>query len=322
MEHNMQDSGTSDPVFSHEPVMLGEVVDSLVIRGEGIYLDGTAGGAGHSSAIAERLTSGRLIALDRDGDAVKTATARLSVYGERATVVRANFADMTSVCRELGINGLDGVLLDLGVSSYQLDNPERGFSYIADAPLDMRMDRDSGLDARRVVNEYSAAELTRILYEYGEEKFAPRISAAIVAARSEKPIDTTGELTAVIRRALPDGGRSQNHHPAMRTFQAIRIEVNGELALIPAALRDAVSLLKPGGRIAVITFHSLEDRAVKETFAQLAQGCICPRDFPVCVCGHRPQIKPITKKPMLPGADELARNPRSHSAKLRVAEKL
>jgi len=308
--------------FAHYPVMLDEVIAGLAVKPDGIYIDGTAGGAGHSSAIASRLTGkGKLIAIDRDNDAVEVATKRLSVFGEHATVVHANYSEMKKVCEELGIDKIDGFLLDLGVSSYQLDNPERGFSYLADAPLSMRMNEEDILDARAVVNGYSRDELCRILWAYGEEKFARKIADAICREREKKPIETTLELVEVIRSALPDGGRSQKHHFAMRTFQAIRIEVNKEIEIIPGALKDAVELLKPGGRGAVITFHSIEDRAVKEAFADMAAGCICPRSLPVCVCGRTPEIKLITRKPQLPSEKELAENGRSHSAKLRVIEK-
>ena len=302
--------------------MLDEVIEVLDIKPGGIYVDGTAGGAGHSSAIAERLTTGRLIALDRDSDAVKVASGRLSRFGDRATVVHSNFADFASVLDDMGIEKIDGILLDLGVSSYQLDNAERGFSYVADAPLDMRMDRTSELDAARVVNGYDRDDIVRILRDYGEEKYASRIADRICLEREERPIKTTGELVEIIRAALPDGGRSQNHHPAMRTFQAIRIEVNGELEIIPKTIKCACDRLKTGGVAAIITFHSLEDRLVKETYAELAQGCICPRDFPVCVCGRKPRVELVSRKPIVPGNEELKRNSRSHSAKLRAFRKL
>lgn len=309
--------------FSHEPVLLDEVIDSLAIKPDGIYIDGTAGGGGHSSAIASRLTAGRLIAIDRDPEAIAAAGARLAPFGERAKVVRANFSEMSRVCADEGIDAVDGILLDLGVSSHQLDTPERGFSYISDAPLDMRMDQNAPLSAADVVNGYPREKLERIIYEYGEEKFASRIASKICEARAAAPIKTTGELVALIRAAMPAAAvRSAEHHPAMRTFQAIRIEVNGELEIIEPTVRSAVSLLAPHGRLAVITFHSLEDRRVKQTYAQLARGCICPPDFPVCVCGHKPEIRTVTKKPITATAGELKINPRSHSAKLRVAEKL
>lgn len=315
-------TGGELPQFSHKPVLLEEVLASLSLRGDGVFLDGTVGGAGHSSAIASKLTTGKLIALDRDDTAVAVATERLSRFGDRAEVVKSNFADMADVCKNKGIESLDGILLDLGVSSHQLDTPERGFSYMHDAPLDMRMDRTAPLDAAYVVNNYEKAELVRVIREYGEEKFASRIADRICARREESPIETTLELVDIIKSAFPDGGRYLKHHPAMRTFQAIRIEVNAEIPIIGKTIEDAVELLAPGGRLAIITFHSLEDRAVKETFAKLAQGCTCPRDFPVCVCGNKPKIKIISKKPIVSTAEELKDNPRAHSAKLRVAEKL
>jgi len=310
------------PQFSHKPVLLEEVLDALSLRGDGMFLDGTVGGAGHSSAIASKLTTGKLIALDRDDTAIAVARERLSRFGDRAEVVKSNFVDMAKVCKDKGIEGLDGILLDLGVSSHQLDTPERGFSYMHDAPLDMRMDRTAPIDAAYVVNNYDRQDLIRIIRDYGEEKLAVRIADKICRRREERPIERTGELVDIIRSAYPDGGRSIKHHPAMRTFQAIRIEVNGELEIIGRTVKDAVSLLAPGGRLAIITFHSLEDRAVKEAFAELAQGCTCPRDFPICVCGKKPQIRIVSKKPITSTAEELRDNPRAHSAKLRVAEKI
>lgn len=315
-------AGGDLPKFSHKPVLLEEVLDALSLHEDGMFLDGTVGGAGHSSAIASKLTTGKLIALDRDDTAVAVATERLSRFGDRAEVVKSNFADMAQVCKNKGIETLDGILLDLGVSSHQLDTPERGFSYMYDAPLDMRMDRTAPLDAAYVVNNYERSELIRIIRDYGEEKFAARIADRICARREEKAIERTGELVEIIKSAFPDGGKYLKHHPAMRTFQAIRIEVNGELKIIRDTVRDAVELLAPGGRLAIITFHSLEDRAVKEAFAELAQGCTCPRDFPVCVCGNKPKIKIVTKKPITSSDEELKENPRAHSAKLRVAEKI
>lgn len=315
-------TGVELPQFSHKPVLLEEVLDALSLRGDGMFLDGTVGGAGHSSAIASKLTTGKLIALDRDDTAIAVATERLSRFGDRAEVVKSNFADMAKVCNDKGIEALDGILLDLGVSSHQLDTPERGFSYVHDAPLDMRMDRTAPIDAAYVVNNYERQDLIRIIRDYGEEKLAVRIADRICKRREEKPIERTGELVDIIRSAYPDGGRSMKHHPAMRTFQAIRIEVNGELEIIGRTVKDAVNLLAPGGRLAIITFHSLEDRAVKEAFAELAQGCTCPRDFPICVCGKKPQIKIVSKKPIVSSPEELKDNPRAHSAKLRVAEKI
>ena len=302
--------------------MLDECIDGLSIKSDGIYVDGTAGGGGHSFEIAKRLDGGLLIAIDQDDAAIAAAGARLAPLGKRARVVKSNFCKIKSVCEELGIENIDGLLLDLGVSSHQLDTPERGFSYMHDAPLDMRMDRTAPLDAAYVVNNYERSELIRIIRDYGEDKFAGKIAEKICKRREERPIERTGELVEIIKSAFPDGGRYLKHHPAMRTFQAIRIEVNGELEIIAKAVRDAVSLLAPGGRLAIITFHSLEDRAVKEAFAQLAQGCTCPRDFPVCVCGNKPKIKIVSKKPIVSSPEELKENPRAHSAKLRVAEKL
>lgn len=309
--------------FSHTPVLLWECIEGLSIRPDGIYVDGTVGGAGHSSQIAARLTDGgRLIALDQDAAAIQTATERLSVFADRVTVVRSNFRELESVCRSLGVEKLDGVLLDIGVSSYQLSEAERGFAYQMDAPLDMRMDQRNPLTAYRIVNEYSEDALRRILFEYGEERFSGRIAAAILKAREQAPIRTTGELVRIVKSAIPAAARDGGHHPAKRTFQALRIEVNSELDVLEPAIRSAVRLLKPGGRVAVITFHSLEDRIVKQCFASLSSGCTCPKDFPVCVCGKRPQLRVITKKPILPSQAELEENPRSRSAKLRVAEKI
>lgn len=297
-------------------------MDALNIRPDGIYVDGTAGGGGHSAGIASRLTTGRLIAIDQDEAAVRAASERLAPFGARAAVVRNNFCRLAEVCAGLGIERIDGVLLDLGVSSYQLDTPERGFSYMADAPLDMRMDGRGERTAYDVVNTYSEADLRRILFSYGEERFAGRIAARIVSARAAHPIETTGELSELIKAAIPAAAREGGHHPAKRSFQAIRIEVNGELDVIRPALEAATDLLNPGGRMAVITFHSLEDRIVKDTFAELARGCICPPDLPVCVCGRKPRVRPVSRKPILPSAEELEDNPRARSAKLRVAEKL
>ena len=308
--------------FSHYSVLLSECMNGLNIKPNGIYVDGTAGGAGHSSQIARRLDSGRLIAIDQDETAVAVATERLNALQKNTTVVRSNFCEIAKVCNKLQIEGIDGVLLDLGVSSYQLDTAERGFSYSADAPLDMRMDNRKALNAYTVVNTYSEQELKRILFEYGEERFAPAIASAIVRAREKKSIESTAELSDIVKYAIPNAAREGGHHPAKRSFQAIRIEVNAELDVIEPAIRDAVSLLNKGGRIAIITFHSLEDRIVKQTFASLATGCTCPKEFPICVCGNKPKVKIITKKPILPSKEELEENPRSRSAKLRVAEKI
>ncbi len=318
----MRNENESSREFSHRSVLFAECMEGLNIRPNGIYIDGTAGGGGHSAGIASRLEKGKLIAIDQDEAAIAAATARLSPYGKRAQVVRSNFCELAAVCESLQIEAIDGLLLDLGVSSYQLDTPERGFSYNADAPLDMRMDKRKDLSAWHVVNEYSEERLKKILYEYGEERFSPAIAAAIVRARQNRPIETTAELSELIKRAMPPAAREGGHHPAKRSFQAIRIEVNGELNVIEPAIRDAVKLLRSGGRIAIITFHSLEDRIVKQTFADLAKGCTCPRELPVCMCGRKPILKQITKKPILPSQAELSENPRSRSAKLRVAEKL
>ncbi len=308
--------------FSHYSVMLSECIDALNVS-DGIYIDCTAGGGGHSFAIASRLIgAGRLIAIDQDADAIRAAGARLAPFGERVTMVRSNFSDVASVAQRLELPKIQGALIDLGVSSYQLDTAERGFSYMQDAPLDMRMNQDAELTAWKVVNEYSEAELKRILYAYGEEQFAPRIASAIVKARADKPIERTGELSDLIKYAIPAKAREGGHHPAKKSFQAIRIEVNSELSIIEPTLRALCDLLAPGGRLAVLTFHSLEDRIVKQTFASLAQGCTCPPSFPVCVCGKKPQGKVITRKPMLPSEQELTENPRSRSAKLRVFEKI
>ena len=313
----------SEPIrFSHRSVLLDECIEALDIKEDGIYVDGTAGGGGHSYEIAKRLKNGLLIAIDQDAAAIEAASAKLSPFGDRVKVVRDNFSNLASVCKSLGIEKIDGLLLDLGVSSHQLDTADRGFSYMADAPLDMRMDKRAALDAFRVVNEYSESELKRIFWEYGEERYSSKIAAKIVAQRAEQPIHTTGELVHIIRSAIPAGMREGGSHPAKRTFQAIRIEVNKELNVIAPAIDSAVNLLDEGGRIAIITFHSLEDRIVKETFAEAASGCTCPRDFPVCVCGKKPRLRLVNRKPILPSAEELAENHRSHSAKLRVAEKV
>ena len=309
-------------VFSHRSVLLDECIEGLAIKPEGVYVDGTAGGGGHSYHIAERLTTGRLIAIDRDEAAIAAATARLSPFSERATVYRSNFSEVSHVLDDLGIDTIDGMLLDLGVSSYQLDTAERGFSYQADAPLDMRMDRRNEKTAYTVVNTYSEEALKNILFTYGEEKFSARIARKIVQAREIAPIATTKELSDLIKSAMPAAAREGGHHPAKRSFQAIRIEVNGELDAIVPALKDAMARLNRGGRLAVITFHSLEDRIVKQAFAEMAEGCTCPKSLPICVCGHKPVAKIITRKPILPSAVELEENPRSRSAKLRVAEKL
>ena len=310
-------------VFSHYSVLFSECMDALDIREGGTYVDCTAGGGGHSAGIAARMgKTGTLIAFDRDADAVSAARERLSPLGRDTRVVQDNFVNAASRVREMGIDGIDGALIDLGVSSYQLDNAERGFSYMHDAPLDMRMDKSQSLDAALIVNTYDEKELRRIIYAYGEERFAPQIARAIVAARADGGIRTTGELAEIIKSAVPEKLRERGHHPAKKTFQSIRIEVNGELGVIEPTLRSLIDILKPGGHLAVITFHSLEDRIVKQTFAQAARGCTCPPDFPVCVCGKKPLIKIMTRKPVEPGEKELEENPRSRSAKLRVCERL
>lgn len=309
--------------FSHKPVLFEECMEGLAIRPDGIYVDGTAGGGNHSFGIASRLgEGGRLIAIDQDADAIRAAGEKLKPFSDRVTVVRSNFGQIADVCRMLGIEKIDGLLLDLGVSSYQLDTAERGFSYQADAPLDMRMDSRNPLTAYDVVNGYTEQQLRRIFFDYGEERFSARIASAILRHREQAPIRTTGELVRIIKEAIPAGARDGGHHPAKRTFQAIRIEVNAELDVIEPALRAAVAMLNSGGRAAVITFHSLEDRIVKQTFADLATGCTCPKSLPVCVCGRRPVVRLVNRKPILPGEAELAENPRSRSAKLRIAEKL
>ncbi len=310
--------------FSHIPVMLSQVVEGLAISPGGSYIDGTTGGGGHSFEIARRLTDGGILLCgDRDEDALKAASLRLAPYRDRVRLIHSNFSEIEDyAARWLPDGRADGILLDLGVSSYQLDTPERGFSYQIekDAPLDMRMDRTQGLTARDVVNGYSREQLTTMIREWGEERFAGRVAGVICAAREKKPIETTGQLSALIASAVPPDRSGGN--PARRTFQAIRIAVNGELDVIDPTIRAAVRLLRPGGRLVIITFHSLEDRAVKNAFAALAKGCTCPSDFPVCVCGKRPQIRLITRKPMLPTEEECRENARAHSAKLRIAEKL
>lgn len=313
----------SEIKFSHVSVLLPECIENLDIKPDGIYVDGTTGGGGHSLEIVKKLgENGRLICIDRDKDALSAAGSRLSEYSDRITFVHSNYSELGSVLDELGIEKVDGVLLDLGVSSYQLDTAERGFSYMQDARLDMRMDRENPTSAYEVVNEYPEEELRRILYEYGEERFAKNIAANIVKRRAEKPIETTLELAELIKASMPKAAREGGHHPAKRSFQAIRIEVNTELANIPPVIDAAVSHMAEGGRIAIITFHSLEDRIVKQKFASLAEGCICPKSLPVCVCNNKPKVKLVSRKPITASEEELEINPRSRSAKLRVAEKL
>ena len=308
--------------FQHKPVMLNEVIDSLKIRPEGTYVDGTLGGAGHSSQIARRLSGeGRLFGFDQDAAAIEAATRRLEPYKDRVSIIRSNYSEMRERLSELGVRSADGILLDLGVSSYQLDDAQRGFSYRADAPLDMRMDQRQKLSAREVVNGYSIEELTRVIREYGEERFARNIAKHITAEREKKPIDTTGELISIIKAAIPAKAREGGGHPAKRTFQAIRIEVNRELDVLSDSLDGMIDLLADGGRICVITFHSLEDRIVKETFRRNENPCTCPPEFPVCVCGKKSKGHVITRKPIIPSEEETEENPRSKSAKLRVFER-
>ncbi len=309
--------------FAHVSVLPGECMDGLNIKPDGIYVDGTTGGGGHSYLIASRLSDkGRLICIDRDDDALAAASARLAPLGKNITFVKNNFSRIKDVLEELEIEKIDGILFDLGVSSYQLDNGERGFSYMADAPLDMRMDRQQALTAREVVNTYSRDDLKRIIKDYGEERYAGPIAAAICRHREEKSIETTLELTDIIKSAMPAAAKREKQHPAKRTFQAIRIEVNSELSSVEEAMGDSIACLAPGGRIAVISFHSLEDRLVKRAFAAAAQGCTCPKSFPVCICGNKPKIKLISRGVITATEEELEQNPRSRSAKLRVAEKL
>ena len=308
--------------FHHVSVLLEECIEGLAIKPDGIYVDGTLGGAGHSSQIAARLTTGLLIGIDRDTVALKAAGERLAPFGDRVKLVHSNFCEIKQVLEDLGIDGVDGILLDLGVSSPQLDDGERGFSYMADAPLDMRMNRQDALNAYTVVNTWPQEELKRILYDYGEERYAPQIAGAICRRRADKPIETTLELVDVIRSAMPPAALREKQHPAKRSFQAIRIAVNDELNSVAKVMEDAIPKLNKGGRLAVITFHSLEDRIVKNAMANAAKGCTCPPNFPVCVCGKKPKVKLISRKPIVSGDEELERNPRARSAKLRVCEKL
>ena len=308
--------------FNHTSVLLNEVLDSLCIRPDGIYVDGTLGGAGHASKVTERLESGRLIGIDQDSDAIRAASERLAVFGDRAAVVRDNYVNMPSVLRGLGIDKVDGIYLDLGVSSYQLDTPERGFSYREEAPLDMRMDDRNPLTAADIVNTYPQADLFRIIRDYGEDRFAQNIAKHIVLEREKEPILTTTRLAEIVKESIPMKMRLTGGHPAKRTFQAIRIELNSELDVLRDSIDEMIGLLKPGGRLSIITFHSLEDRIVKEAFRRNEKPCICPPDFPVCVCGRVSQGHVVTRKPVLPSAQELEENPRSQSAKLRVFEKI
>ena len=308
--------------FHHISVLLEECIAGLNIKPDGIYVDGTLGGAGHSSQIAARLTTGRLIGIDRDPVALKAAGERLAPFSDRVTLVHSNFCEIANVLDDLGIDGVDGVLLDLGVSSPQLDDGSRGFSYMVDAPLDMRMNSGDALTAREVVNTWSYEELRRILFDYGEERYAPQIAANICRVRETRPIETTLELVDVIRGAMPASALREKQHPAKRSFQAIRIAVNDELGAVRKVMDAAIPKLNPGGRLAVITFHSLEDRIVKNAVADAAKGCVCPPNFPVCVCGKKPLVKAVNRKPIVSGEEELERNPRARSAKLRICEKI
>ena len=309
--------------YLHRPVLLHECIEALAIRPDGIYLDGTLGRGGHSEEIAKRLSDkGRFLCIDRDRQALEEAGRRLAPWADRITFLHGNFADLDALMDRAGVAAADGMLFDLGVSSPQLDDPERGFSYMHDAPLDMRMDRDDALTAWTVVNQWPREEIRRVLSQYGEERYAGPIAAAIDKARQKAPIETTGQLVEVIRGALPAAALREKQHPAKRSFQGIRIAVNDELASVSRMLQAAIPRLNPGGRLAVISFHSLEDRIVKSELAAAAKGCTCPPEFPVCVCGKTPQVKLVTRKPILPGEDELEENPRARSAKLRVAEKV
>jgi 16S rRNA (cytosine1402-N4)-methyltransferase len=307
--------------FTHKSVLLDECIEALNIRPDGVYVDGTLGRAGHSREIVQKLTTGRLICIDRDMAAIDAAKERLAPWMERVTLVHGNFADLGEVLREKEIAGVDGMLFDLGVSSPQLDDASRGFSYMQDAPLDMRMDKTAALTAYEVVNVWSYEELRRILFEYGEERYAPAIAKAIVRARETRPVETTLELVDLIKSAMSPAALREKQHPAKRSFQAIRIAVNGELDALPPMLKSATEALNPGGRLAVITFHSLEDRIVKRAMQDMARGCTCPPEFPVCICGKKPKLKLLTRKPIVSGEAELEENPRARSAKLRVAEK-
>jgi len=308
--------------FHHVSVLLNECIDGLDIKENGIYVDGTLGGAGHSSEIVKKLTTGRLIGIDQDMNAINAATKRLEPYKDRVTLVHDNFSNVKAVFNQLGIEKADGFLLDIGVSSHQLDEAERGFSYMQDAPLDMRMNNENSFSAYNVVNEYREDELNRVIFEYGEERWARRIAQFIVEERKNKPIETTFELVDVIKKAVPKGARKDGPHPAKRTFQAIRIEVNGELEILEKTIDDMTELLNPGGRLCIITFHSLEDRIVKNAFRKQENPCTCPPEFPVCICGKKKLAKVVTRKPILPSDEELEENHRSRSAKLRILERI
>lgn len=321
MDKHVHDTA-EDQRYGHRPVLLDECLEALNIRPDGIYIDGTLGRAGHSLEIARRLTTGRLISIDRDETAIEAAKERLKDYMDRVTLVHSNFDRVGEILEELHIHGVDGMLFDLGVSSPQLDEAQRGFSYMNDAPLDMRMDRTAYLTARHVVNQWSYEELRRILFDFGEERYAPAVARGICRARESAPIETTAQLVDIIKSSMPPAALREKQHPAKRSFQAIRITVNGELDALPPMLEAAAEVLNVGGRLAVISFHSLEDRIIKKTMQELATGCTCPPNFPVCVCGKKPKMKLVSRKPIVSGAAELEYNPRARSAKLRVAEKL
>lgn len=308
--------------FEHVSVLWEETVDGLNIKPDGIYIDGTLGGGGHSELVLKRLTTGKLIGIDQDTDALAAASERLKEYGDRFIPVHSNFEDVLDVLKDLGIDKVDGMMMDLGVSSYQLDEAERGFSYMQDGELDMRMDRSRPFSAKDVVNTYTLEELHKIIKEYGEERWSKRIAQFIVEARQDHEITRTTELVDIIKAAVPKGARKDGPHPAKRTFQAIRIEVNNELGIISETIKSISTALNPGGRISIITFHSLEDRIVKNTYKELAKGCICPPELPVCMCNNKPVVKIITRKPRVPSDKEIEENPRARSAKLRVAEKI
>jgi 16S rRNA (cytosine1402-N4)-methyltransferase len=310
-----------DMVFEHKSVLLDEVIENMNIDPAGIYVDGTLGGAGHSYEIVSRLTTGCLIGLDQDDAAIQAAKKRLAKYGDKVKIIRSNFSEIRTVLGSIQIDKVNGILLDLGVSSYQLDTPERGFSYSVDAPLDMRMDTRNNITARDIINNYDETRLYRIIRDYGEDRFAKNIAKHIVRARMDKPIETTFQLNEIIKAAIPSKVRAVGGHPSKRTFQAIRIELNHELDVLKNTLEDMINLLKPGGRLLIITFHSLEDRIVKESFRMNENPCTCPSNFPVCVCGKKPKGRIITKKPILPSVEELEINKRSKSAKLRVFER-
>lgn len=309
--------------FAHTSVLLDETIEQLNIRPDGIYVDGTLGGGGHAYEVCKRLgKKGRLIGIDQDADAVRAAGERLKEFGDQITIIRSNYCNMRQELQKLSIDRVDGIVLDLGVSSYQLDSKERGFTYREDAPLDMRMDQRQARTARDIINGYSEQELFRIIRDYGEDRFAKNIAKHIAAAREKKSIETTGELTEIIKGAIPAKMRVNGGHPAKKTFQAVRIELNGELEVLRNTLDDMIELLNPGGRICVITFHSLEDRIVKTIFKTNANPCTCPSNFPVCVCGNKPKGRLAVKKPIVPGKEELLKNKRSKSSKLRVFERI